>query len=181
MGYRVLSGFGMLRVVVGFSMMVFVMLAFGSPASAGDMSTYNRMQVYDNMRLYQGYKNQQAQLPKQKRTDTEVMDYHFSFGRNTSDGSTRKERAQVAMTTTDEIGPLPRGQGLYVRWKVKSTGKVYEDAVNLEPLLPSTDQNDRTYIPEGFTISFKVKGPKLYVYLHTYHGETRQIYPVSIK
>jgi hypothetical protein len=54
-------------------------------------------------------------------------------------------------------GWMPRGDTLYVKWRIKATGAVYEDTVDLGARLP----RDIT----GHRIHFVVKGPQLYVYL----------------
>jgi len=52
-----------------------------------------------------------------------------------------------------------RGDFLYVKWRIKSTGQVYEDTVDLRRRLPADITDHR--------IHFIVKGPQLYVYLIT--------------
>jgi len=59
-------------------------------------------------------------------------------------------------------GLFPVGDSLYVKWRVISTGKVYEDTVDLKSRLPSDMDHKR--------IHFLIKGSQLYVYLITKHG-----------
>lgn len=54
-------------------------------------------------------------------------------------------------------GPMPRGDSLYVKWRIKSTGEVFEDTVDLKRRLPADITRHRIY--------FIVKGSQLYVYL----------------
>jgi hypothetical protein len=54
-------------------------------------------------------------------------------------------------------GDLPRGDFLYVKWRIRSTGQVYEDRVDLTHRLPADIADHR--------ITFFMKGPQLYVYL----------------
>jgi len=54
-------------------------------------------------------------------------------------------------------GPMPRGDSLYVKWRIKATGVVYEDTVDLKNRLPEYITRHRVY--------FIIKGPQLYVYL----------------
>jgi len=54
-------------------------------------------------------------------------------------------------------GPFPRGDSLYVKWRIKSTGEVFEDTVSLRERLPADITRNR--------IHFVIKGPQLYVYL----------------
>lgn len=56
-------------------------------------------------------------------------------------------------------GPMPVGEFLFVRWRVKATGKVYEERVDLRQRLPA-DMKDH-----GLT--FVIDGPQLYVYVIT--------------
>ena len=54
-------------------------------------------------------------------------------------------------------GPMLQGDSLYVKWRLKSTGAVYEDAVDLRHRLPKDITNHRIY--------FMIKGPQLFIYL----------------
>jgi hypothetical protein len=49
------------------------------------------------------------------------------------------------------------GDDLYVKWRIKSTGEIYEDTVDLRNRLPEDMHRQR--------IRFVVWGPQLYVYL----------------
>lgn len=55
--------------------------------------------------------------------------------------------------------PMPVGEFLYVKWRVRATGQVYEERVSLRNRLP-VDMKDH-----GLT--FVIEGPQLYVYLIT--------------
>ncbi len=54
-------------------------------------------------------------------------------------------------------GPMLVGDFLYVKWRVKDTGQIYEDTVDLRHRLP--------YFIKDHTVYFDIKGPQLYVYL----------------
>jgi hypothetical protein len=56
-------------------------------------------------------------------------------------------------------GAMPVGDYLYVKWRIKATGEVCEDRVNLKPLLPM-DMNN-------YELTFVIDGRQLYVYLVT--------------
>ena len=56
-------------------------------------------------------------------------------------------------------GPMPVGEFLYVKWRIKATGVMVEDRVDLRALLVT----DMT----GYRITFVIDGSKLYVYLVT--------------
>lgn len=58
---------------------------------------------------------------------------------------------------TGVTGPMLRGDFLYVKWRIKATGEVLEDKVDLKDRLPRDIEHHR--------IHFVVKGRQLYVYL----------------
>ena len=60
---------------------------------------------------------------------------------------------------TNVNGPMPVGEFLYVKWRLRSTGDVVDQRVDLRPLLPR-DMKDH-----GLT--FVIDGRQLYVYLIT--------------
>jgi hypothetical protein len=72
-------------------------------------------------------------------------------------------------------GTFPVADSLYVKWRVKSTGKVYEDTVDLKSRLPS-NMNDKI-------VHFLVKDSRLYVYLiegyYNYHASEASDCPVT--
>lgn len=96
--------------------------------------------------------------------DIEVLDY--SYGNR--DESAKKGlvgisadasrvKAGQSLVDTNVFGGYPKGDYLYVRWRIKDTGKVFEDTVDLRSRLP-TDINN-------FGIRFVVMREQLYVYL----------------
>jgi hypothetical protein len=56
-------------------------------------------------------------------------------------------------------GPMPVGEFLYVKWRIKATGEVLQNLVDLRPLLPK-DMTD-------YGLTFVPDGRQLYVYLVT--------------
>ena len=85
-------------------------------------------------------------------------------------------------------GPMPVGDFLYVKWRLKDTSEVMEDRVELRELLPK----DMT----GHGVTFVIDGRQLYIYvmtpqardsklprpLKTYlsrYNETYEIYPTN--
>ncbi len=60
---------------------------------------------------------------------------------------------------TSVSGDMVRGDFLYVKWKIKNTGEVLEDRVDLKHLEPENI--------EGCIVYFVVKDRQLYVYLIT--------------
>ena len=61
--------------------------------------------------------------------------------------------------STSVNGSMPVGEFLYVKWRIKATGEVLEDRVELRNLLPSNMFDHR--------ITFAIDGKQLYVYLVT--------------
>lgn len=56
-------------------------------------------------------------------------------------------------------GPIPVGEFLYVKWRLKATGEVFEQRVDLRGRLPR-DMTDHE-------LTFVIDGPQLYVYVVT--------------
>ncbi|MCL1960791.1 MAG: hypothetical protein FWG56_03195 [Desulfovibrionaceae bacterium] len=69
-------------------------------------------------------------------------------------------------------GPMPVGEFLYVKWRIKATGEVLEDRVDLRPLLPK-DMTD-------YKLTFVPDGSQLYIYLVT-PTPTHPIEPPPLK
>ncbi len=59
--------------------------------------------------------------------------------------------------TDNATGKMPVADFLYFKWRVLSTGRIYEDKLDLRSRLPS-DMNDKT-------LHFAVEGSQLIVYL----------------
>ena len=96
--------------------------------------------------------------------DAEVLDYQY--GSSKQDGTyANKERVAMGEDFPSEriSGAMPRGDFLYVKWRIKNRMKpweyigTYEDKVDLRIRLPADITNCR--------IHFVVKGSQLYVYL----------------
>lgn len=58
-----------------------------------------------------------------------------------------------------------RGEFLYVKWRLKSTGQVYEDNVDLRQRLPDDIKDHRVH--------FIIHGAQLYIYLITPERRTK--------
>jgi hypothetical protein len=89
--------------------------------------------------------------------DAEVLDYRYGASKL----PVRAPEAAVSegkpLYQTNVHGPMLRGDSLYVKWRDKATGKVYEDTVDLRHRLPANMTDKR--------IHFMTKGSQLYVYL----------------
>jgi hypothetical protein len=72
---------------------------------------------------------------------------------------TEKPSGESAGVATNINGPMPVGEFLYVKWRIKATGQVLEDRVDLRPLLPK-DMTD-------YKLTFVPDGSQLYIYLAT--------------
>jgi hypothetical protein len=95
-----------------------------------------------------------------------ILDYKYG---DSHKPGTYVEKERVAMGPVWQGGGgrgthawMPVGGSLYVKWRIISTGKVYEDTVDLTNRLPSDMENK--------TIHFLIKGPQLYVYLISTQG-----------
>lgn len=90
--------------------------------------------------------------------DVEVLDFRYGDSklpgvRNPDWVLAKGESFQTANTN----GPMLVGDSLYVKWRIRSSGDVYQDTVDLRHRLPMDIKDHRIY--------FIAKGPQLYVYL----------------
>jgi hypothetical protein len=90
--------------------------------------------------------------------EIEVLDYRYGNSKLPSASNPDYLRAEgSSLQGTNIHGPMLRGDFLYVKWRVKATGRVYEDRVDLRHRLP-VNLTD-------YQIHFVVKGAQLYVNL----------------
>jgi hypothetical protein len=89
--------------------------------------------------------------------DGVVLDYRYGESKLPVRAPEDSVREGKPLTATNVNGPMLRGDFLYVKWRNKTSGLVYEDKVDLRQRLPS-DITD-------YRIHFEVKGAQLYVYL----------------
>lgn len=89
--------------------------------------------------------------------DADVLDYRYG----SSQLPVRPSREAVAQgkvfVSANVHGPMARGDSLYVKWRDRNSGRVFEDTVDLDRRLPADI--------EGHRIHFVIKGAQLYVYL----------------
>ena len=96
--------------------------------------------------------------------DIEVLDYQYGSksdyeregGVGLRPAPYRLERGDI-FTGVGITGTFPKGDYLYVKWRVKNTGQIYEDKVDLTTRLPK-DINQHE-------IHFLIKGTQLFVFL----------------
>lgn len=96
----------------------------------------------------------------QDSPDIEVLDYRYGNskqpGARPPAWALRENRVAQGTTTS---GEMLRGDELHVKWRIKSTGTIREDSVDLRNRLPENIKDHRIY--------FIVKDTQLYVYLIT--------------
>jgi hypothetical protein len=88
----------------------------------------------------------------------EILDYRY--GDSTQPGASNPEnlrRLGRSLQAAGIRGPMVRGESLYVKWRVKASGEVHEQNVDLRDRLPADIADHRVY--------FIVRGRELYVYL----------------
>jgi len=89
--------------------------------------------------------------------DAVVLDYRYGESKLPVRAPAEAVKRGEVFYFNGVTGPMLRGDSLYVKWKIKSTGQVFEDTVDLRKRLPKDITDHRVY--------FMVKGPQLYVYL----------------
>jgi hypothetical protein len=92
--------------------------------------------------------------------DIEILD--FKYGNSKNKGTKNPDWVAAKGTSvqgTGTGGEILVGDFLYVKWRIKSTGEVYQDNVDLKSRLPANI--------EDHTVYFVVKASQLYVYLVT--------------
>jgi hypothetical protein len=89
----------------------------------------------------------------------QILDYRY--GEAMQPGARALDRSSSSYVRQSHAiaGDMLRGDELYVKWRVNATQKVYEDTVNLKPLLPRDIAHHR--------IHFTIQGQQLFVYLIT--------------
>ena len=110
-----------------------------------------------------------------------VLDYQYGESKISATRGDKSRAWPRGYGGTSVSGEMLRGDSLYVKWLVEATGKVYEDAVDLKKLTPSSITNHRIYFvvkddrllvylisPEKRPPSFPVNGPKKYHYLQVF-------------
>lgn len=90
--------------------------------------------------------------------EAEVLDYRY--GESKHPGARPPDWAlqsgHVAQGT-GVSGPMVVGDSLYVKWRIKTTGEVFQDTVDLRRRLPADIKDHK--------IRFVIKGAQLHVYL----------------
>lgn len=88
--------------------------------------------------------------------DAELLDYRYGTAAMTRTPDWEKRTNRVNQGTNINGGML-RGNDLYVKWRIKETGEVLEDTVDLRDKLPHDIRDHR--------IHFLISGKQLLVYV----------------
>lgn len=92
--------------------------------------------------------------------EAEVLDYRYGDSRQPSARASDYDKEHGSVRQSVGIhGDMLRGDTLYVKWRIKSSGTVYEDTVDLKSLLPRDISKHRVH--------FIVNGDQLFVHLIT--------------
>jgi hypothetical protein len=92
--------------------------------------------------------------------DVEVIDYRYGNSRQPGASNDHPQRAQgKSAQATGVTGPMLVADDLYVKWRIKATGTVHEDTVDLSRRLPRDINGQKVY--------FFIRGSQLYVYVIT--------------
>ena len=136
-----------LKSLIAWLLMVVLALAACAPVSSTTAQTVGRM--VDHTFEFDASRDSR---------DVEILQYRYGDDgghntRTTQDDLQLGKTRQAANTTGDML----LGKDLYVKWRIKSTGQVYEDTVDLTSSLPYTMKRKR--------LRFIVEGEKVYVYV----------------
>lgn len=94
----------------------------------------------------------------QDSPNAELIDYRYGSSRDVGVANTESQRLRgTSRQRASMSGGMHRGDDLYVKWRLKDTGKVYEDTVDLKSRLPRSIKRQNIY--------FIIDGEQLYVYL----------------
>lgn len=88
--------------------------------------------------------------------DSEVLAFKYGLGGTPQTQAPFWKDQTDARQFTNINGVMPLGETLYVKWRTKSTNEVFEDLVNLKPLLPADMNRQRIY--------FVVQASQLFIY-----------------
>ncbi len=95
--------------------------------------------------------------------DAEVLDYRYGKSNLPVYAPEDALKAGKIFGWDSVQGPMLRGDFLFVKWRNKASGQVYEDNVDLRTRLPSNIIDKKVY--------FMVRGAQLFVYLISLNEE----------
>ncbi len=88
---------------------------------------------------------------------TEILAFRYGNGEYLATESGTSSQSRPVRPRSAINGPIPLGDTLYVKWRVRSTGEVLEETVDLKSRLPANMERQRVY--------FVVQARQLFVYL----------------
>ena len=101
--------------------------------------------------------------PGTESVDIDLMGYRYGsanqFGLRTPQADLDQEKNSAGAAIT---GQLPVGHDFYAKWRDKTTGRIYEDTVDLKSRLPLSMHKQE--------IHPIIEGSKLYIYLISYEA-----------
>lgn len=103
--------------------------------------------------------------------DAEIIDYRYGTSKLPVRAPEWAVKEGKALTFNNVSGPMVKGDSLYVKWRIKSTGRIYEETADLRQRLPADITGDR--------IHFIVRGPQLYIYLVTPEKRSQTTPPIG--
>lgn len=104
--------------------------------------------------------------------NVQVLDYRYGNSQQPSARASDYDKSSGTVRQGVSInGDMLRGDSLNVRWRVKNTGVVYEDVVDLKAVLPSDIKYNK--------IHFTIKSTQLFVYLVTRDFRSPDIEPIG--
>jgi hypothetical protein len=89
--------------------------------------------------------------------DAEVLDYWYGSPKSPVRAADYLVKEGHAFYFEGVTGPMNRPEALYVKWRNRNTGEMYEDTVDLRNRLPKNFAKQKVY--------FMIKGAQLSVYL----------------
>lgn len=90
--------------------------------------------------------------------DAVVLDYRYGESKTPTASNPEHRRIEgKSLQFTHVRGEMPVGTFIYVKWRSKSTGEIFERTVDLTKRMPSDIKNQTVY--------FMVRGAHLYVFL----------------
>ena len=99
-----------------------------------------------------------SDAPSYNHPEVEIIDYAYGDSHQSFTRPSKEDREMSPFFYDGNVtGMMPRGEYLYVKWRVKATGEVYEDKVDLTHRLPADMTN--------YGLHFAIYGSQLYVYL----------------
>ena len=97
--------------------------------------------------------------------EVDLLEYAYGDAYEPVRGKARDGRA--AGVQSGVYGSIPVGEFLYVKWRIKATGEVLEQRVDLRDRLPR-DMNEHE-------LTFLIDGRQLYVYIVTPQDQAREV------